>query len=491
MKTLPVRKVDVGIVTNGSATRVVWSKGRNVRFHPGGVKKTLGKTLLATVPGALSIRAIKTFKGHDGITRSIVCCDNKIFAYKDGFTSFTEITPSPVPTGTSYHWQFGLIGGMLVLSNGISRWKWNNYAGPMTAWAGVPTLFGALTVSSNRIVVGNIVEDGLAYPARIRWGGIGKPEAFTIDRKGTSGRKDLIDPNGESDAIEIPRAFTRQGPRTRIYTEKNIWSMDPSEFPLDYRFNIVVPGFTLLAPRAVVTVDGIDYAMGEDDFYMIGGGSPVPFGFDIRETCFENLNKGTGSISTAFAFEQPETKEVGFCVPSKSAIEPDTTYLYHRELKVWTILDCNYLCASDSRQDPAFGTDANLLPYQVVGNVYGQILKLDAGFNDNGAAITGYIESGDFEGGGAFVGKVIHAVAAYLAEQPGTTEPLMIQVGTRKTLSDPVTWSTPRAFSAGIDASVDIKRRGKWVRVRFYSDQIDSPWDLEGYELLFSEENIR
>lgn len=508
MKRITVKKVDTGIQDNASSIKVVWSRGKNVRFRPGSVYKHPGKTLLTTVPGALSIRAMKTFKAHDGIVRTVVCCDNKIFSYRGGFTEFSEITPTPAPTGTSYVWHFELIGGMLIVSNGTSRWKWPNYAAPLQAMTGAPTKFGMMTVSNNRLITANITDGGNAYPARVKWSQIGKPEVFTIDRAGKGGRHDLLDPNGKTDAIEIPKAATHRGRRTLIYTERNVWAMDPVEFPMDYRFDVLVPGIGLLAQNAIISWKGIDYFMGPDDFYMMGSGAPTPFGFDIRSLCFENLNKETGIINTAFGFVLPDTQEIGFAVPSAGAVEPDTIYLYHLELRRWTVLGCNFLCMNDSRQDPAYGgafgaggfgegafggaNDVNLLPYTVVGNIHGQILKFDQGFNDNGEKITGFIESGDIEVGSAFVRKVTHSVAVYLKGQTGTTEPLMVQIGVRDSLSKPLRWSIPKPFAAGIDEQVDITQRGKWMRIRFYSDQMDSPWEMEGYELLYSdEEEIR
>ena len=500
-----VRKVDGGLVPQLSSSEVGWSRGRNVRFAPGSVSKSFGKTLLATTPGALSIRKIKSFKGHDAVVRSVVCCDNKIFAYQSGFTAFSDITPTIPPSGISYNWQFGIIGGMLFITNGINAvWKWPNYAGRLVPALNFPARVGAMTTSNNRIIVGNILQGLNSYPARSLWSGILNPETFTIDRKGSSGRRDFLDPNGQSDAIEVIRAYTHRGHRTLVYTDRNIWHMDPVEFPVDYRADILYPGKGLLSPQAIISIEGIDYYMGSDGFYMHGAGAPVPFDFSIRDEIFNNLNKEITAINSAFAFEQPETKEVGFCVATGTNLEPDTAAIYQRETKTWTICDCNYLCVNDSRQDPSYsgafggggfgagafggGTDINLIPYPVVGNKYGQILKLDDGFNDNGEAFTGYIESGDFSGSSSFVGKVCHAVSAHLTEQPGITEPLMIQVGTRKSLSDPINWSVPKQFKLGIDDLVDIKRKGKWLRLRFYTDQIDSPWEMEGYEFIFSEE---
>src|SRR3989304_2710625 len=118
-----------GIVTNAPTTDVVWSTGRNIRFKHGCVYKTRGKTLLATVPNSLPIRAMFTFRAYDNVFRTIVCCDTKIYAYSKEFETYSDITPSPAPDSESTDiWQFALVGGLPILTNGINGiWKWVNH----------------------------------------------------------------------------------------------------------------------------------------------------------------------------------------------------------------------------------------------------------------------------------------------------------------------------------------------------------------------------
>lgn len=491
-----VNKVDTGIITNNAAKNVVWRRGRNVRFKSGSVYKTKGKALLATTPGALSIRSLFTFTGHDDVLRTIVACDNKIFAYQSLFTVIQDITPSPVPTGTSYNWQATLIGGMFVLTNGINGvWKWPDYLAALQPLANAPARAKLLSTIDNRILFGNILEGVINHQSRLHWTEIAKPESRTVDRKMRADNQDLIDPDGNSDAIEIPLAVSSRPDRKIIYTKNNIWMMVKTDSG-QYALRIAVPGIRLAAAKAKVSVKGVDYFMGSDDFYAMGGGAPVPIGFDIRPV-FETFNQA--AIHTAFAFYQPETREIFFCVATGFNTEPDTAFVYNLELKAWTILDCNYLCANSAWQNsgagsgfgeggfgegPFGGADPGSTQYPIVGNASGQILRLDYTDNDNGEAFTGYVEAGDTDLGNALAEKQTHAVIPFLSETT-STEPLMVQIGVRASLSSPADYSIPKPFSPGISKHAKAVKTGSWLTARFYTDQLNSPWELTGYEIIY------
>lgn len=476
-----VHRVDGGIITNDAIKNVIWRRGRNVRFKPGVAYKSKGKSLITTVPGALSIRAQFSFVGHDGILRTVVCCDNKIFAYQDHFAAIQDITPAPVPTGTSYNWQFSLIGGMLEMTNGINGvWKWPDYGATLTSLANAPARTKLLATVDNRPLFGNIREGSINHRARLSWGGIFKPETRTVDRTMQADYQDLIDRKGQSDAIEIPLAFSPRAGRHLVYTKRNIWGMSPVAPPAHYALLPIYP-IGLAAARAKVTdKTGVDWIMGVDDFYFVADGAPVPIGLNIRNACFDKLNRA--AIHTAFAFEQPETREIFFCVALGTSTEPDTAFVYHRELKAWTILDCNYLCANNSRQ----GTDdtEDLFPYMVVGNAAGQILRLDHTDTDNGEAFTGYLEGGDYNAGSSLLEKQVHSIIPNISET-ASIEPLMVQVGVKRSMDSPATFSYPSPFSFGISKEARAVKKGEWFFPRFYTDQPDSPWELTGYELLY------
>jgi hypothetical protein len=127
------------------------------------------------------------------------------------------------------------------------------------------------------------------------------------------------------------------------------------------------------------------------------------------------------------------------------------------------------------------------IPYDIIGDVFGNILRMDTGFNDNGVAIDGFIETGDLSFDLPDVMKKVAEVIPDLAVQTLVTE-LMVQVGVRNRLADDIKWSDPVPFTIGVSERCDFngfRKEGKLVRIRFYSDQKDSPWSLAGFTVKY------
>jgi len=122
----------------------------------------------------------------------------------------------------------------------------------------------------------------------------------------------------------------------------------------------------------------------------------------------------------------------------------------------------------------------------VVGNASGQILILDSGFNTAaGLAIDGRIETGDLDFGLPNNVKTIAEVIPHLEYQDIVSE-LMVQVGVKNQMPDDLRWSDPVPFTIGVSDKCDLngfRRGGKFVRVRFYSELLTSPWKMSGYTI--------
>jgi hypothetical protein len=69
-----------------------------------------------------------------------------------------------------------------------------------------------------------------------------------------------------------------------------------------------------------------------------------------------------------------------------------------------------------------------------------------------------------------------------------TVSEMMVQVGVRNRLSDDIRWSDPVPFTIGVSEKCDMngfRKEGKYVRIRFYSDLVTSPWALSGYTIKY------
>jgi len=502
-KTFTQASKNPGIVTNLPTTIVPWASGRNVRFRPGAVMKALGKSLLATVSGSLPIREMFTFRGHDQVVRTIVCCDAKVYSYKDDFATVLDITPASPPTGDATSiWTFALIGGMPILSNSVNGlWKWNDFSGILTALSNAPERCRVISSSLGRILAGNIQDGSYDFSGRMKWTKKAfSPTSWVIDTESAADRQDLVNPNTGEDAWEYIQGFGQHGTkRTLIYTSKNIWKADASQSIMDYDIDILFPGKGLVAPRARTHYLGSEWIMTDDDFYQIAG-EVKSIGFNIRNSVFPNLNRSY--VHKAFAFAKPSTKEVVFCFCTGSNTAPDTAAAYNVELKNWTFYSVNFTAHTyaytqanyewdtipfgtwDSITDSAWDSmsSTGILPYEIVGNSTGQILKLEDTDNDNGTAIEAYLETGDL---GPDQGKYLALPLIPFLKPTGSKNPLMVQVGVRKSLDREIQWSQPKPFTEGVSEHVGFHQKGRFCRYRFFTDQKDSPWILEGFRRYF------
>jgi hypothetical protein len=390
-----------------------------------------------------------------------------------------------------------VIGGMLVLSNGKDKpWKWADLTGPLTLLNSTNEIYRYVDTHLKRLIAA-VSSTGLyGYQNRVWWSAPLSPATITLDKTQKMDREDLSDPMGRSDALEEVLSFGDLGKRKVLYTTRNIWVAEPVDSPMQHSIDLLYPGVGLLASRLQVVVKGVNYIMGQDDIYKISSEGIEALGFDIRNLVVPNLNRS--ALSKSFSFYKPSTREIYFCVPTASNTTPDTAYVLNVELNNFSICDVDFLSHTYAWQqtvvswdDLAYGTwdswsdsrwdemDAGgLLPYEIVGNSQGQILKLDDGYNNNGVAINGFIETGDLI-------KPPYRLGAWQMypdfKPQESSRPVMIQAGVRETMDEPIKWTPPQPFTLGVSEKVGFFKSGKFLRYRFFTDQLDSPFILEGY----------
>lgn len=505
---LNIDKIDDGLITNLPSTDVVWAAGNNIRFKPGSVYKTFGKELITSLPSIMPIRAMFTFVAWNNTIYTIVCSDAKVYAYSQDYGTYSDITPSSAPTSDENDvWEFALVGGLPILTNGKdSIWQWAAVDAVLTPLSNAPELAKHIASFNLTLFTGNIQDGAYDFSARVKWSDVGSPESWDITKKSIAGRQDLVN-SGGIDAVDKIQGFGMAGDNLVIYSNRNIWKARLAEYPHNFAFNIIVRGVGLLAPRAFVSVDGINFFMGEDDFYMLSD-TLTPIGFNIRNACFPNLNKS--AINTSFAFYQPSTKEVWFCVPTACVTTPNQAFIYQIETKSWSINDVDFLAhtfnwdetnttwdtlpygswdaITDTRWDLMSTT--GIIPYEVVGDDQGKIFKFDYGYDNNGEVITGYVETGDMDFGDSSISKILKTLFPEFKAQEEQVA-VFFQVGSRRSLSDDISWSNITPFILGVNNKCDFRKNGKYIRIRLYSAELDTPWILNKLRIEYDNQGIR
>ncbi len=467
---------DKGIVKALPSSKVVWADGNNIRFDPGYVSKTPGKATITTNSGSWPVRAMFTFVGTDGAVRTIVCCDTAVYAFNSDFTVESIITPTPAPTGgEGDDWSFALVAGLPILSNGKDAiWKWASYASVLTALSGAPTKAKHISSCLNRLVASSITEGGYTYTGRVRWSEMGNPENWTIDTTNKSGRHDIMDYHGGIEAFANIKAQLTRGHQVWFWAQRGFWTTDFSA--ATKVFMLIAQDIEVLGPRAVCQLGQKIYFMAKDELYYSMGGEPTPFGLEIKDDLLANLN--TAYADRCYAFPTT-TNEVWFCIPSGDSTVPDMAYVYDEVSKSWSICDVDFLSRGER--------DLTMIPTDIVGDASGRILDMDSGYNTPAGAIYGWIETGDMHFGKPDRMKIVSEVIPEPKEQALVSE-IMIRIGVRNRLADDLKWSDPVPYTIGVSSAADFngfRKEGKFVRIRFYSEILDSPWAISGYTIKF------
>lgn len=147
----------------------------------------------------------------------------------------------------------------------------------------------------------------------------------------------------------------------------------------------------LISPNAAVTVDGVAYWMGTDNFYGYNGTvAPLPNVEDIRKYVFDNV-----PATLAFqcnAIYVPKYHEIWFFYPTPGATNPTNYVIFHINDGCWSIGTADFyssLGVTAGRASGAHFTQGDTSP--LMAGTDGYIYNHDPigdTFNDNGNPLT-------------------------------------------------------------------------------------------------------
>ncbi len=498
------RQSIAGIVTNLPPEATQWSYGRNWRFRPGCLYQHPGKLLLATVPDKSPIRHCRGLTSLSGSRYYAVITDLHIYLYSKDFSVVINVTPANFTAGK--RWNVEMDAGLPVISNEYQFWQLPSFSSPAINLPNYPVGSLSTTLFDGRLwAVGAYDPLGSYFPARLTWTGVNNPTQWnaspdigTASEYGRGGWQDLVSPKSGEAAMETGMSLKAYADEMYAFTDKRIWYAQRTASPHDYSFKpLSYTNAQLAAPKAAVAVEspygsGVCY-MGKDNFYVVSGTTVTPFGLDIRNVCFPNLNRN--SLETAFAFQNPATFEVFFCVPTGASAYPDTSFVYNMELKNWTICDCNItaqcLAVVDAPgnipvttqwQDSAASflnpPSGGVIQYSLVGDSAGNLYRMDGSISDNGSPISSVMESGDF-GDGLLRRSFRRVVPNFRTSGNGSK--IFIKCGSRDSLNQPVEWDAPQQFVVGRDKYITSRKSGFYLKIQIYSDNAKFINVLDGY----------
>ena len=320
---------------------------------------------------------------------------------------------------------------------------------------------------------------GTQDPLTIRFSSqeLGNGEALTVwntDPENTAGELRI----GSGSEI-ITAVKTRQ--QILVFTDESLHALQFVGPPLVFGLTSISENITISGPLAAVAVEDMVFWMGQQEFYVYGGGvQRLPC--TVRDYVFNDFNelqrkKATAATNTAFS-------EVWWFYPSANSEENNRYVVYNYQQKIWYYGILSRTCWLDrgiENLPVAAGSDHYLYKHED---------GLDDGSTEPASAIVSYVESSQMDLGDGdqftFVNKLIPDLT--FRDSTATSPKATFTIKTRnfpggaylQSGSKNVTQSTA-ATSTVVEQftdQVNLRLRGRSFAVRVDSSDTGVSWRL-------------
>jgi hypothetical protein len=253
-----------------------------------------------------------------------------------------------------------------------------------------------------------------------------------------------------------------------IWTDVSLHSMRFVGSPFVFQFDRITSDASMISPNAAVDVGGVVYFMDKGNFFLYNGSVQV-IPCTVKDYVFSNLNEG--QAYKVFAAENRRFSEVTWFYPVGDNNTEITNYVtYNYESMVWSIgtLGRGAWIAGGTREYP--------IASSVIDGGNNYLFEHEVGFDDDGQAMTAYIESGGIElaegESFAFMKRIIPDF-----EFKGNTEAASVDVvikGANFPLQEKSTLSTSTVTSDS--TQLYVRNRAREISVRLESNEAGYGW---------------
>ena len=485
-----------------------FSDGNNIRFNNRKAGGILGHIQVLGTPSAapywaISWRRVNTDLWiYGGLTQ----------LYQIDGTTHSTVTRSvggsyTTLSGTTNNWNGGILGGCLVVTNGLDVPQ--SYTQSGTRFTNLPQWPSTLRCKAivpfkNHLVALNLTDSGTAYPFSLRWSdaipeGAVDNGTDTWDTASTSSEAGQVSIGATPGHIltAIPL-----GNELIVYKEDSIHALTYTggSFTFDVIEKFKSTG--LFSQQAVVDLgDGRHVLMSTNDV-LIHNGNTIKSVIDDTMKLFLFGDIDSTYYEKTFLAHNKIRSEVWICYPRTNAPSgfPNRAVIWNYSENTWTIRDLpsvnfiakgvvnpaltNTWAASSSTWAGSTAVWATQ-PYNpavdsllMCGTSDTKFYEADKSLTFDGTAFTAYLER--FGLRSQDTSNVIKVNRIFpRCEGSGV---VYISVGAELEPYQGVTFSTPVAFTIGTDYKVDCRVRGRYLAVRFETSTATN-FNLTGYSI--------
>ena len=350
-------------------------------------------------------------------------------------------------------------------SNGVTTRSINFTA--LSGASDVPTLSNQVLVSEvDRHIIclgANTIGTTTQDPMLVRWSNQEDAAMWTPKTDNTAGSLRL---SAGSEIIGGIR--TRQ--EIAIFTDNAIYSMQFIGPPFIFGINLVTEGVSMVSPQAAINANNAIYFMDQDNFYVYSG-SVQSLPCSVRAYVFDDFNYD--QTWKVHATRNAQFNEVTWFYCSGDSLEIDRYVTYNYLEQTWTIgtmARTAWIDAGSSTETP-IGAGSS-------GSTTNYLYNQETGSNDDGSAMTAYIESADFDAGDGdqfmFIKRLIPDVSFIGTE---SSPVLTYSIKTRDYPLGSLNTATTATVTSDTGVAY-VRARARQMRVRIESIDADNSWRL-------------
>ena len=178
----------------------------------------------------------------------------------------------------------------------------------------------------------------------------------------------------------IQAVETRQ--QILVFTDVSVHAMQFLGPPFTFGINLVSENVTIASPKAAVAVDDAVFWMGSTEFYAFTG-SVQRIPCTVRDYVFDDINSSQSDKIVAGA--NVSFSEVWWFYPSESSDENDRYVVYNYLEKIWFV----------GNLARTAWLDRGISAFPIATGTTNFLFNQEVGAQDDGSAMTSFIESGD------------------------------------------------------------------------------------------------
>jgi len=475
-----VLRMNKGVVRDAPATSLgtdYLSDASHMRFFDGSLRKMPGHALHYDASVAADSNPWNSIFLWQNAGLDYLLMANKASVFLWDGTDETEIASGLSGSDVNYQMTFAAFGSHILASDGLVDPKKLVY--PYTSWADIsdsPPKADVIRVFQRHAILLGVY----GYPNRVVWSDIDDYDVWTPAAENEAGDIDLYESSSPVVGGEGLGDFFAVYTGTQIHVLQYVGGV--------YVFNRRIASYNtgLWSKRLLCTQGSVQYFMSPVGFYSFDGMSAREIGEGINDYVYSMIDKT--NISSGFCFVNQDWGEVWFCLPTiGSDGKPTLACIYNYRNDSWTF------------DTVAWWHGVAKLPvaYPLFAKDDYKIYELGNTENAAGSAITGYAVSAEF--GGEHIESYKH-VLRIIPEIYSSCEAVKFQIGYRDKFNDAVTWSDPYTFNPQTDWKIDTATKpdgtrpgpgGHLLRIKVYTDGVDTPFVLNSIRVVYEAEGER